>query len=203
MVMSATEALNLTTTTVVNNNTSDIKVEVSLAEATIRRAAGLGLFSTTYNARIIGNPAIDPQTTTDLPPNQLEFFELFTEVGYIVTLDNTSGRWLFSWNADGAEAHVAIYSFRTTFDPSAIITSTTNVIQSFFAELRPIVYSTVTFNGDIDEAAIGGTASVFYEFTIVCDQGSDTTNHSAALKTRIVQQGLGYTTNNCFVYNIH
>lgn len=201
MVLPASDVLILTNNTLLRTSSDDVQLEVSLAEGRIRGAAGLGLYSTHYNATIIGNPQVDPRTHTDLPPNQLQFFELFVDAGYTVSVDTATGYWLFSWNAQGAETLVQIYTFRTTLDPTGIIDLTKVAIENFFASLRPVVHSAITFNNFIDEAGFGGTTSTFYEFTVVTDQ-QEPTNLSNGLKTAVLIQGLGYTVNNCNVYRL-
>lgn len=202
MVLSAADALTLTTNFVSTNNSLDLQTEVSLAEDRIRQATSLGLSEITYDATIIGNPQLDPRATSDLPQLQLDFFNVFSTASYVVGLDTASGRWFFSWSPSGAETQVSIYSFRTSFDPTAIVNTTTTVIQAYFESIRPIMHSTVSYNGFIDEAGFGGTTSTYWEFTIIVDQTEDLTNHAVNLKASIVAQGLGYTTNNCNVYQL-
>jgi hypothetical protein len=201
MVVPASDVLIITNNTLVSTSADDVQLEVSLAEGRIRGAAGLGLFSTTYNATILGNPQVDPRTNTELPPNQLQFFQLFIEAGYTVSVDTATGYWLLSWGAAGPESLVQIYTFRTTFNPSSIISQTKVAIENFFAALRPTVHSTVTYNAFIDEAGFGGTTSTYYEFTIITDQ-QDPTDLSSGLETTIQIQGLGFTSLNSAVYRL-
>jgi hypothetical protein len=201
MVLPASDVLILTNNSLLKTNSDDLQLEISLAENRIRAAAGLGLYNTTYNATIIGNPQTDPRLHTDLPPNQLDFFDAFVDAGYVVTVDTATGYWAFSWSAEGAESLVQIYTFRTVFNPTAIIDDTKIAIENFFAALRPTVHSVVSYNNFIDEAGFGGTSSTFFEFTIVTDQ-QDPTDLSNGLRTAVIGQGLGYTINNCNVYRI-
>lgn len=202
MVLPASEALSLTNNAITNINDSDVQTEVGLAEAKIRAASGVGLFNISYNATIIGNPPVDPRTTADLTLTQQSFYNNFINAGYTVGIDIETGYWSIAWASTGAETAVVIYSFRTSFDPTAIITTTINAFVAYFQAQIPIVHATASYNGSIDETAFGGTSSVYYEFTIVANQDLETTNHSAALKTHLIQQGIGYTTGNCAVFQM-
>lgn len=202
MVLPALDAITLTNSSLTKNSTADLQTEVGLAETRIRAATGLGLYSLIYNATIIGNPAVDPRSTTDLPPNQLNFYNAFVAAGYIVGLDTASGYWTIAWAAQGAEHLVSIYTLRTSFNPAAVVNQTINTIATFFEAQLPVVHVNVSYNGFIDQTGFGGVSSTAYEFTIVADQETDTTNYSASLKTYITTQSFGFTNSNCNVYQM-
>jgi hypothetical protein len=202
MVLPALDALTLTNSSLIKNSTTDLQTEVGLAETRIRTAAGLGLYALVYNATIIGNPAVDPRTTNDLPPNQLNFYNAFAESGYIVGLETATGYWSLAWASQGAEHLVTIYSFRTSYNPASIVNQTITTIMTFFEAQIPIVHVNVDYNGFIDQTSFGGVSSTYYEFTIVADQETDTHNFSSTLKTYITTQSFGYTDSNCNVYQM-
>lgn len=202
MTFSAIDAQILTSNTITSTNESDVQLELTLAEKNITSAASIGQYFVLYNATIIGNPLGNPDVVSNLTENQETFYQLLINAGYIVTLDIATGWWNISWATSGAEVTVAIYTFRTTLVPTAIVSSTISTITAYFASLIPIVYTNVSYNGFINEAGFGGATSTFYEFTITANQGSDTTDHSTSLKSAILAQGLGYTTNNCNVYQL-
>jgi hypothetical protein len=200
MVLPASEATSLTTTAVAEHSGTDLQTEVSLAEAQIRSAASFGLYSTAYNATTIGNPKVlQPDALSSV---QLAFYNAFIDAGFRISLDPETGYWLISWETQGAESQVAIYSFRTSIDPTAVVDLTTQVIQDFFLGLRPPVLVSIAYNGFLDEADFGATSSLYYEFTVVANQGSDNTNNADALRNALIIQGLGYTIDNCRVYRI-
>jgi hypothetical protein len=201
MVLSATDAFTLTTNTISRDTDTDIQTEISLVEAKIRSASGLGLYSISYNAKIIGNPEVDPRIYTTLPPTQITFYNLLISAGYSVTIDPASGYWNISWSTIGNDAFVKVYSFRTTYNPTSFADQVITVIKNFFLSLHPVVHSTVKYNGFIDETGFGGVSSTFYEFTIVVDQ-QDNFDNSTNLKLDIVSQGLGFDNGNCAVYRI-
>ena len=201
MVLPATDALTLSNNAIIKNDKTDLQTEISITENRIRTATSFGLYSLIYNATIIGNPAVDPRTQ-DLPSNQRNYYDAFVNVGYIVGVDQVTGYWSLNWESQGAETLVAIYSFKTTFNPSSIITQTIDLVDSFFYAQRPVIHVQTTYSGDIDESAFGGSSTIYYEFTIVADQETDTSNFSATLKTYLVTQGIGYTDQNCNVYQM-
>lgn len=202
MVLAAGDALLLTTTAVAAQNGTDLQTEVSLAEAQIRSAASFGLYSTNYNATIIGNPGADPSYTDGLSPVQLAFYSGFIGTGFRVGLDPETGYWLIGWESQGPESQVAIYSLRTSADPSDVVDITLAFLRNYFVGLRPSLLATAAYNGFIDEADFGSTTSLYYEFTIIVSQGADASNYSGALRTALINQGLGYTSDNCRIYRL-
>lgn len=202
MVFPATDAVYLTSNTITTTSSTDLQVEVSLVEERIREAAGLGVFSITYDAQIIGNPGIDPRSSIDLPQLQLDFYNLFSAAGYLVGLDRFTGRWFFSWASTGAEQLVAIYSIRTSMDPAAVVGNTLDAIAAYFASISPVVHSRSSYNSNINEVGFGATSSVFYEFTVIVDQESDTTNHAGGLKSFLINSGFGYNFSNMDVIQL-
>lgn len=202
MVLAANDAILLTSTSVAAHSGLDIQTEVSLAEASIRSATSFGLYSIPYNATTIGNPAVNPLRTDALTVTQQNFYYSFVNAGYRVGLDPKTGYWLISWEPSGAEQQVAIYSLRTIFEPTNVIADTTTIIVNYFAQLRPTVLTTIKYNGFMDETEFGAPQSVFFEFTIIANQGSDTTNHSVGLKTLLVTQAIGFTDDNCRIYQM-
>lgn len=201
MVLPAPDALALSNNAIVKNDKTDLQTEISITENRIRTASSFGLYALIYNATIIGNPAVDPRTS-DLPTNQQNYYDAFVNVGYIVGMDNVTGYWSINWESQGVETRVSIYSFKTTFNPSAILAQTIDLITSFFKGQRPVIHVQTTYSGNIDETAFGGSSTTYYEFTIVADQETDMTNFSAPLKTYLTTQGIGYTNSNCNVYQL-
>lgn len=201
MVLPAAAALTITNTAITYTDNSEVQVEVSNAEIQVQKATGKGVFAITYNANIVGNPAIDPRMfTADLPPNQQRFYNAFVESGYIVGLDPLCGFWSINWAATGPEAQVLVYSLRTSFDPTAVVDRTISALQVFFNGLVPVVHTDIAYNGNIDETSFGGSASTYYEFTIVAGQDSDRTDHSTLVEGFITTQGLGFNSGNSKVY---
>jgi len=178
---------------------SDRKVgdEIQTAEGQVRNMAGSGRFTLSYNARIIGNPAGDPQTTT-LSDDQQLFLDHFTDLGYFVGIDPRNGNWFLDWATVGVEVLTSVYSVRTTVAPGAVSAQTIVAIDTFFAGLIPAVTSRTvlvdkdpTVGGDIPESDFGAPDSVFYEYWAVVTQ-QDSQNHSTDLKTALRASGLGY-----------
>jgi hypothetical protein len=188
MVLPAESALTYTVQAIAATNNSDLSTEVSFAEIKIRAATALGVYVISYNANIVGNPALDPRIfTADLPILQQNFYNAFIDAGYIVGLDTLTGYWSINWAASGPETQVLVYSLRTMFDPTTIITQTTNAIMSYFGSLLPVVYTYTTYNGQ---------TATFYEFTVIAGQDSDRTNHAANLLGFLTTRNIGYTDGN-------
>jgi hypothetical protein len=202
LVFPALQAQLLTSNSTTFANESDVQLELTLAENQIQVAGSLGQYFVLYNATIIGNPLGDPNIPSNLTVNQQTFYNLFINAGYQVYLDFTTGWWNFTWALTGPEATIVVYTFRTTFVPTSIINTTISTIEAYFASLIPIVHTTTTYNGFINEAGFGGATSTYYEFTIAANQGTDTTDHSVALKAFILIQGLGYNSGNCNAYQL-
>lgn len=202
MVFRATDAATLTSNTITSVNATDVQLEITLSENKIRLAAANELYSITYDATIIGNPAGNPQIATNLSPNQQSFYSLLIGAAYKVSIDLLTGRWLISWSPQGPETEVQVYSFRTIVAPGAIFTNTKNAMIAYFASLSPIAHCIAVVNGDISETAFGGVNSVFYEYTATVDQGVDQTDHSAGLTAYVIAQGLGYNSGNCASFKL-
>jgi hypothetical protein len=184
MVFQAADASVLTVNTISDNNAADVKLELTLAENKIRLAAGSELYQVIYNATIIGNPSANPQITSNLTENQLSFYNLLINSGYLVTLDVSSGYWKISWAPQGPETLVKVYSFRTTVVPGPVYLDTIAAIEAYFLSLSPTAHSIGVTNSDISETDFGGVSSTFYEYTIVVDQGIDNTDHSTGVKAQ-------------------
>jgi hypothetical protein len=202
MVFLASDAVTLTTNSISNINATDVQLELSLAETKIRQAAADELYRLLYNATIIGNPRANPRITSTLSANQLSFYNLLINAGYIVGLDLPSGYWLINWEPAGPESLVRVYSFRTIVAPGAVSVQTLAAITAYFAALHPVAHTVAVTNGFINETDFGGSSSTFYEYTIVADQGSDVTDYSAGLKANLITQGLGYNSGNCNSYRL-
>jgi len=178
---------------------SDRKVgdEIQTAENQVRNMAGSGRFTLSYNARIIGNPADDPQTAT-LSDDQQLFLDHFTDLGYFVGIDPRNGNWFLDWASVGAEVLTSVYSVRTVVVPGAVSAQTIVAIDTFFAGLIPSVTSRTVLvdkdpsvGGDIPESDFGAPDSTFYEYWAVVTQ-QDSQDHSEDLKTALRASGLGY-----------
>ena len=199
MVFSSAEALTFTNNSIVQTANTDIQNELNLCEGQIRNATGFGISNILYNANIIGNPIGPPQISTNLTSNQSVFYSLLVGAGYLVDLDNDTGRWAINWGPIGPESQVNVYSLRTMLNPSGISAQTILVIENYFAGLIPIVHTNIFLNGAIDETVFGG-GGTHYEFTIVIDQ--QPTNFSTALVTILLGQGLGYSSGNLQIYKM-
>lgn len=198
----ALDAFTYTNTTIIANAAFAVQREIGNCEEKIRAATGLGFFDITYNATILGNPKGVPQHANNLSDNQLTFYNLLINAGYLVDLDIDTGRWLIKWSPTGPEAQVNVYSFRTTVVPTGISDQTKITIENYFLALIPTVHSLVTLNNTLNEAAFGGSGTTFYEYTIIVDQAFDSTDFSAILKAVLLAQSLGYESGNCAVYKI-
>ena len=202
MVFSANDALIFTNNQIVQAAAAEVQIEIGMAETEIRRATGLGLFNIVYNATVIGNPIGPPQISTNLTANQSTFYGLFVGAGYLVDLDDNTGRWFLNWAPVGPESQVSVYSLRTTITPTFISPATITLIETFFAGISPVVHVNVILSGTLNEADFGGTGTIFYEYTIVTDQEFNLTDFSAALKAMLITQGLGYLSGNCQIFKI-
>lgn len=208
MVLSATNAQALTTTSITVQNASDVQREVGFAEAGIRNAANRQLYQLVYNAEIIGNPIADPLDTDRLTARQILFRDGFTTAGYTVARDDETGYWLIAWEDIGPENLVSVYSVRTTVLPGAISTATITAIETYLQGLDPVVRvkaEVVSINGgDILEADINGTNSVFYQYTVVTTQTVPATDYSSGILQAMIDAGLGYSDSpaNTAVYKV-
>lgn len=200
MVFRASDAQVLTTNAITNLENSEIQQEVTLAEQQIRNATALGLYKIDYNATIIGNPKGPPAVAANVTDLQQTFYNLFIDAGYIVGFDG--GRWLFNWASAGPESRVYVYSFRTTQEPGPVHDDTIAAIHDFFTALVPTVNTVTTVNNGIDLTVIGAADSTFYEYTIVADQENDDLDHSDDLTAFVIQQGIGYNSDNCHTYKM-
>lgn len=191
MALSAQLANQLTNDSAQRNLDRDVRDEITLAESQIRQRAGLGLFTLSFNARIIGNPIGNPQNDDALTERQIDFREHFIDLGYLVSIDPQNGNWFLNWEDVGAESKVSVYSIRTTVTPGAISQQTIDVIDNFFDGLTPSATSKTEFTGDLDETLFGATTSNFYEYTSVVEQQDDT-DHSSGVLDALRASGLGY-----------
>ncbi len=204
MVLSASSAATLTQNAITVQDNRLLVDEVGMAESAIRNASGRQLFKIAYNATKIGNPPLDDldQGLTDM---QQEFLDTFKDAGYIVRRDEDSGFWLLRWDATGAEELVRLYSVRTIVTPGTNQSQTITAINTFFENLAPkATVRTVLVNpagsgGNIDETQFGATASTFYEYVALVQQGTDL-DHAAALKTFLVNSAIGFASNNVAAY---
>ncbi len=209
MVLQASDAGQITDQAIAVQTERDVKDEVFLTEAQIRRAGRRQRRDTVYNAQILGNPAGDPSDDEKLTDPQIEYRDHFVGADYVVTLDEDTGWWRFDWNSVGVEQSSVVYSIRTTVTPGAIADDTLDLIEEFFAAQNPAVTARATVvevnGGDIDETDFGATTSVFYEYTAVVTQTQQQdTDFSADLTAYLIAQGapLGYLTGNVQAYRI-
>lgn len=197
MTLNAAQAVNLTNNAITVQDSRDLVNEVTRAESGIRNAATRQQFRLAYNASIIGNPDDDPANTAGLTPQQIDFRDTFENSGFVVTRDEDSGYWLLSWEDQGVEHLVNLYSVRTTLAPGAIQTQTIDAIESYFESLTPRVRARVEIvqisGGDIDETQFGAPASTFYEYVALVTQPDMSTDYSAGLKAALLATGLGYS----------
>lgn len=202
MVLSAANALTLSTNSQSSQDEEDLQTEVTLAETSVSGAAGRGLTMVKFNATILGNPTADPYASGALSTaTQQEFRDAFGDAGYTVGWDEDSGYWTLDWSAVGAEQSVVVYSFRTILNPAgSVSTNTIAAINGYFGALTPVAHSRATLVSNIDETVFGATASTFYEYVIVVDQ-ADATDHTTALKAYVIaQMAASYNSSNCHVY---
>lgn len=201
MVLSAANALTLSTNSQSEQDEEDLQTEVTLAETSVSGAAGRGLTMVKFNATILGNPTADPYASGALSTtNQQEFRDAFGDAGYTVGWDEDSGYWTLDWSAVGAEQSVVVYSFRTILSPAGSVeTNTITAINAYFGALTPVAHSRAALVNNIDETTFGATASTFYEYVIVVDQ-ADSTDHATALKAYVIAQIGSYNSGNCHVY---
>jgi len=209
MVLTAPNAHNYTTTAITVHQDAKLQQEVDLTERRIRNTANRDLYEMVYDARIVGNPLDDPQTSTTLTALQIAYRDAFVNAGYSVTRDGDSGLWRISWATQGVENRVSVYMIRTTVTPGAVSQLTVTAIDAFFTSQIPTVRPNTTFinlgnGGDIPESDFGGTNSVFYEYTVVTEQQVAATDLSALLRTHLVTSGLGYVDapSNVMVYKL-
>lgn len=198
MVLTSAEAITLTNNAVQVQTQNEVNQEISLAEQSIRNASSRQQFKILYNARIVGNPAGDPQDDDKLTPAQIDFRDAFVGAGYAVTLDEDTELWRISWESTGAEALVGVYSIRTTVTPGPVQAQTIVVVDNYFKTLTPVARArTVLVNpvgsgGDVDESQFGAPASTFYEYLAIVQQPTPD-DHSSALQAALVASGLGYS----------
>jgi len=207
MVLSATSAATLTQN-VINVQENRLLVdEIGGAESAIRNAARRQHYKVAYNATKIGNPPLD-DLDQGLTVVQEEFYDAFKNAGYIVRRDEDSGYWLLRWAVSGAEELVRLYSVRTIVSPGTNESQTLTAIDAFFttqiapkATVRSLLVNPMGSGGNIDETQFGATASTFYEYVAIVQQGTDL-DHAAALKSYLVNSAIGFATNNVAVYKI-
>lgn len=209
MVLPAPSANNFTILAINIQSSEAVQREVDLTERSIRLAANRQQFNVLHDARIIGNPPGDPQDDNILTQLQIDYRDAFISAGYLVTLDADSGLWRLSWESQGVEGLVTIYSIRTTVVPGAIIQPTIDAVEQYFDGQVPVARSRCEFNangsgGDIDEADFGGTGSVFYEYIAVVQQQDPTTDFSTGVRNALTSTALGYqgAPSNVFVYRV-
>lgn len=209
MVLQASDAAQITDTSILIQNEQALNREIFLTESRIRRAGRRQKRETVYDATILGNPFADPSDDNNLSDLQKDYRDYFVTAGYIVSLDENTGWWKFDWSQLGSDVNTVVYSIRTTVTPGAISDDTIELIEEFFAMQNPAVTATasvVTINGgDIDESDFGATASTFYEYHARVGQSqSQSTDFSADLTTYLEVQGapLGYLTGNVQAYRV-
>lgn len=207
MVLAAPTANNFTVLAIQVQSNQTLQREVDLTERAIRNAANRQDFNVLYDARLIGNPSVDPQDTASLTPLQIDYRDLFVAAGYLVTLDANTGLWKLSWETSGVEGLVSIYSVRTTVIPGAIIQPTVDAITTFLENQIPVVRSRVTLvevsaGADTDEQDFGAPISTFYEYLVIAQQQDATVDLSAGIRSALTSTPLGYvdTPSNVFVY---
>lgn len=205
MVLSASQAVNLTNNVTAFKKKQKVQQELGLVEARIRNASGLNFYSLVYNANIVDNPIADPLVDANLTDIQIEFRDVLLDAGYEVLRDNNTGYWYISWEQQGIEQLVSVYIIYTTVTPGSAESGTRTAIDTYFENVSPVVRSRVTIftpnGGDLDETAIGADESEFYQYVVVTDQPNDE-DHSAGLKTGLTAAGIGYTTDNVMVYKV-
>jgi len=203
MVLHAAQALNLTLDTITYQDDLSIKQEITETEQTIRSATQKQDYFARHNAQILGNPVDDVHNDDNLTDLQIEYRDAMIESGYLVSLDVETGYWKFDWSFTGSEQESIVYSIRTSIAVATIAEQTEEAVDAYFTRQEPRVTSktqVVAINGgDIDEGDFGAVYSEYYEFYSVVTQ-PDTVDHSAALKTTLVNQGLGYNSTNIAVY---
>ena len=209
MVLSAQDANTFTVNAIDIQTESDVAREVDLTERAIRNAANRLQYKVLYDARVIGNPLDDPQNDTKLTTAQIAYRDAFINAGYIVSLDADSGFWSVSWEANGAETLVSVYSIRTTVTPGAISDLTITLVNSTLDALTPAATVQTSFieveaGGDTDETDFGATASTYYEYIAVVRQQDPTLDYSTNIRTALTSSSLGYvdTPSNIFVYKL-
>ena len=209
MVLQASDAAQITDTSILIQNEQALNREIFLTESRIRRAGRAQKRETVYDATILGNPFADPSDDNNLSDLQKDYRDYFVTAGYIVSLDENTGWWKFDWSQLGSDVNTVVYSIRTTVTPGAISDDTIELIEEFFAMQNPAVTATasvVTINGgDIDESDFGATTSTFYEYHARVGQSqSQTTDFSADLTTYLEVQGapLGYLAGNVQAYRV-
>lgn len=196
MTLSATEAITLTANAISVQDSQDLRAEVTRAESAIRNATTRQLYAVLYDASIVGNPDVDPSNDDGLTAQQIAFRDAFEATGFVLGRDEDSGLWSISWDSQGAEHLVSVYSIRTTLAPGAVQTATITNIETYFETLTPKVLARVSIvpynGGDIDETEFGAVASVSYEYIAVVTQPNSTLDYSTGLKSALVASGLGY-----------
>ena len=197
MVLTAPAANNFTIIATNTQNASDLQREVDLSERAIRNAATRQQYHTLFDARIIGNPSGDPLNDALLTQPQIDYRDAFINAGYLVTLDANTGYWRLSWEDQGVEELVSIYSIRTTVAPGPISAQTITLIEGYFASQVPVSKAKVTLvndgNGaDTDETDFGATVSIFYEYVAVVQQQDPVADMSAGLRVALIGSPLGY-----------
>lgn len=209
MVLQASDAAQITDTSILIQSEQKLNREIFLTEAQIRRAGRKQKRETAYDATILGNPFDDPNDDANLTDLQKDYRDYFVTAGYIVSLDPQTGWWRFDWSEIGADSVTTIYSIRTVVTPGAISDDTITLIEEFFANQNPAVTATATIvtinGGDIDETEFGATTSTFYEYHARVGQAqSQDVDFSADLTTYLEVQGapLGYAAGNVKAYRV-
>lgn len=207
MVLSAAAANNFTSIAMNLQNNEALQREVDLTERAIRNAANRQDFNVLYDARIIGNPTGDPQTSANLTSLQIAYRDAFISSGYLVTLDADTGLWRLSWEASGAEQLVSTYTVRTIVIPGAISDQTITAIDGVFANQVPVAKSKtvlvdVSSGADTDEQDFGAPISTFYEYLVISQQQDNTVDLSNDIRNALISTSLGYvdSPSNIFVY---
>lgn len=207
MVLTAPTANNYTILATQVQSNQTLQREVDLTERAIRNAANRQDFNVLHDARLVGNPVADPQNTALLTALQIDYRDAFVDAGYLVTLDANTGYWELSWEDQGVEGLVSVYSVRTTVIPGAIADLTIDAINGFFDAQVPVARSRASLvdvgaGADTDEQDFGAPISTFYEYIVVAQQQDATTDFSNGIRTALTSTSLGYidAPSNVFVY---
>lgn len=201
MVLSSASAFQLTSAAITIQDQSDLAKEVAQVENRVRTAANLRKFTIEYNATIIGNPYGDVSVDSNLTAIQIEFRDLFVNAGYVVGRTD-QGFWLISWDQQGPEQVVSVYSVRTTVTPGAVSAQTITLLNNYFLGSTPAATSKVVLVNDLDETTFGATSSVFYEYVILVHQQDPTENRSSTVQSILNSSGLGYNNTNTEVFKL-
>lgn len=195
MVLSASSALQITTTAISTTTANNLAQEITAAEGKIRLASTQEQYQVLYTATIIGNPPGDPNNNaTPLTPIQVDFKAAFQTAGYTVGWDASSGNWLLSWQTSGAETQVNVYTVWTSATLSGgTVTAIKAAISGFFTSQTPTFTNVVEYVGSINSLNPSET------FTIVVSPiGADLSSELLAML--IANNTLGLNSGNTFIY---